>query len=140
MELRDAMIYGAIVSAVFLLFAVVSFVRERAANTYDATVIDKKKSTVRRHDNDSSYLETEYITVIRKDSGGKKKIKEYEGRQIIAYYYFNIGDRFRYHPQFHFPYEHYDKSKAPYIACVSCGRHNSLDDDRCEKCGLPLLK
>ena len=51
-----------------------------------------------------------------------------------------MGDRFRYHPQFKFPYELYDKSKAPYIACVSCGKTNAVTEDRCQKCGIPLLK
>ena len=44
------------------------------------------------------------------------------------------------HPQFHFPYELYDKSRAPYIACVSCGTKNPTEADRCQKCNLPLLK
>ena len=44
------------------------------------------------------------------------------------------------HPQFRFPYELYDKSRAPYIACVSCGTKNPVEADRCKKCTLPLLK
>lgn len=33
---------GGIVSAIFLAFVLFSFIKERAKNTYEATVIDKK--------------------------------------------------------------------------------------------------
>ena len=80
------------------------------------------------------------LRVVRTTDGKTKKIAENEGSQIWAYSYLNIGDRFRYHPQFSFPYELYDKSKAPYIACVRCGTKNPVSSDRCSKCGIPLLK
>ncbi len=141
-EIGQAAIYGAIISAVFLIFALIGFIKERAKNTYDATVIDKKQRLRYRNNGDSDYSGSyqEYITTVRTDSGKTKKIVEREGSQIWAYNYLNIGDRFRYHPQFNFPYEHFDKSKAPYIACVSCGTQNSVYSDRCSKCHLPLLK
>lgn len=134
--------YGCIVSAVFLVFALVSFIRERAKNTYEAVVIDKKEGwTYRNHGSDNERERIrEYVTIVRTTDGKKKKIVEHEGSQIWAYNYLNIDDRFKYHPQFHFPYELYDKSKAEYIVCVSCGRHNPVEADRCEKCKLPLLK
>ncbi|MBQ6051991.1 MAG: zinc-ribbon domain-containing protein [Clostridia bacterium] len=141
-EIGQAAIYGAIISAVFLIFALIGFIKERAQNTYDATVIDKKQSVRYRNNGDPDYSRSyqEYITTVRTDGGKTKKIVERDGSQIWAYNYLNIGDRFRYHPQFHFPYEHFDKSKAPYIVCVSCGTQNSVYSDRCSKCHLPLLK
>ena len=141
METTDALKYGAVISGIFLLFAIYGFVKERAKNTYEATVIDKKSRRNYRHNNsdDNSYY-TEYITVVRTADGKKKRIVEREGSRIVAWDYLQVGDRFKYHPQFHFPYELYDKSKAPYIACVSCGTKNSIESDRCQKCGLPLLK
>ena len=141
MELSAALKYGGIVSAVFLVFALYGRIKERAKNAYEATVIDKKTRRAYRHknaDNDSYY--TEYITVVRTADGKNKKIVEREGSQIWAWDYLQIGDRFRYHPQFHFPYELYDKAKAPYLVCVSCVSKNPTDADRCQKCGLPLLK
>lgn len=83
---------------------------------------------------------TSYITVVRTTDGKEKKIVERDGSQIWAWNYLNVSDRFRYHPQFHFPYELYDKSKAPYDTCVSCGTRNPIEVDCCQKCVLPLLK
>ena len=142
METADALKYGAIVSAIFLVFALYSFIKERAKNTYEATVIDKKTRRASRRngaDNSTGYY-TEYITVVRTTAGKKKKIVEQDGSQIWAWDYLQVGDRFKYHPQFHFPYELYDKSKAPYIACISCCTKNPTQADRCQKCNLPLLK
>ena len=141
METTDALKYGAVISGIFLLFAIYGFVKERAKNTYEATVIDKKTGLTYRHKNtDDPEMVTEYVTVVRTSDGKKKRIVEQEGTQIWAWDYLQVGDRFKYHPQFHFPYELYDKSRAPYIACVSCGTKNSIESDRCQKCGLPLLK
>ena len=128
-------------SAVFLLFALFSAVRGRAKKTYDAEVIDKKVRHYSRKDGsgDRGYV-TEYVTVVRTASGSKKKIVERDGAQVRAWDYLQVGDRFRYHPQFHFPYELYDKSRAPYFVCVCCGTKNPKEADRCARCGLPLLK
>ncbi|MBO4220740.1 MAG: zinc-ribbon domain-containing protein [Clostridia bacterium] len=141
MEIGSALLYGGIISAVFLVFALIGFIRDRSGNTYDAVVTDKKSRLVTRNGNsDNSRQITQYITVVRTSDGKTKKIIENEGSQIWAYSYLDIGDRFRYHPQFNFPYELYDKSKAPYIACVRCGTKNPVRSDRCSKCNLPLLK
>ncbi|MCR5208556.1 MAG: zinc ribbon domain-containing protein [Eubacterium sp.] len=140
METPDAVKYGAIVSAIFLLFAVVTLIKNRAANSYEGVVIEKKSR--QRSDNDENHdsYYTEYITYVKTTDGKKKKIRETDRTQSHAWDYLDIGDRFRYHPQFNFPYELYDKSKAPYIVCVGCGKRNSPYADRCEKCNIPLLK
>ena len=143
MEIGQAFIVGAIISAVFLVFALVGLAKNRAEKSYEAVVVDKTSREIygNRDSSDGSRERIrEYVTVVQTTDGQKKKIVEREGSMIIAYNYLNVGDRFRYHPQFNFPYELYDKSKAPYIGCVSCGTHNSLDADRCQKCNLPLLK
>lgn len=141
LEMLDALKYGGFISAVFLIFAIYGFLKDSAKNTYDATVIDKKSHQTYRHKNsDDRELITEYITTVRTSQGKKKKILEYEGSQIWAFNYLEPGDRFRYHPQFHFPYELYDKSKAPYIGCISCAAKNPVEADRCQRCGVPLLK
>ena len=141
LELGQAALYGGIVSGVIALFSLLGFVRERAKNSYDAVVLDKRSELVHRHKNsDDDSPVTRYTTVVRTEAGKKKKLVEWEGSQLWAYSYLNVGDRFRYHPQFHFPYELWDKSKAPYIACVSCGAQNPVEADRCGRCRLPLLK
>lgn len=139
-EMTQALIYGGIISLVFLVFAIIGFVKERAKNSYEATVTDKKTRTRYRSNSDSNSYYTEYITVVRRSDNKTKKIVEREGSQTWAWNYLQVGDRFRYHPQFNFPYELYDKSKAPYIVCVSCSTHNPVSADRCSKCGIPLLK
>ena len=141
METKQGVLYGAIVSAVFLFFAVISAVKNKVSKPYEATVTDKKtrERSDNNRDDDNNYY-TEYITYVRTTDGRKKKIVERDGGLLNAYNYLNVGDRFRYHPQFHFPYELYDKSNAPYIPCVVCGMKNPVASDRCCKCNLPLLK
>ena len=141
METGQAALYGGILSAVFLVFALISFIRDRAANSYEAVVVEKKSELAYVHRNsENEERRTEYITTVRTTEGKKKKIVEHEGSQIWAYNYLEPGDRFKYHPQFHFPYEKYDKSKAPCLYCVSCGTKNPVEADRCKKCNIPLLK
>lgn len=142
MELGKAAMIGGIVSVVLLIFAIFSAAKNRAKNTYEATVVNKQSHLTYRHRNnsESSEMITEYTTTVLTTGGKTKKIVEQEGSQIWAYNYLQIGDKFRFHPQFAFPYELYDKSKAPFLACVSCGTHNPVEADRCKKCGVPLLK
>ena len=144
MEMKEALFVGLCVSAVFLVFALVSFIKSRASKTYEAIVEDKYTRQVARHDNEDRHgfanTYTEYVTEVRRADGKKKKIVEHDGSQVWAYHYLNEGDRFVYHPQFNFPYEKFDKAHAPYIACVGCATQNPVTADRCSKCGLPLLK
>ena len=141
MELSKAALYGGIVSAVFLVFAIISLIASRAEKGYDAVVVDKSTRRVYRHRNgDDHQMITEYTTVVKTSDGKTKRITEREGSLIRAYSYLNIGDRFRFHPRFAFPYELYDKRNAPHIFCVGCGTKNPTSADRCRRCGLPLLK
>ena len=139
MGTSDGMLYGAIISGVFLLFALYGLISGRASNSYEGTVIDKKHRLRSRGSDENEREEDEYITVVRTSDGKKKKIREYGGR-IWAYNYLEVGDRFRYHPQFAFPYELYDKRNAKGIYCVACQTNNPVTRDRCEHCGTPLLK
>lgn len=141
MEMKEALFVGLCVSGVFLLFALWALFKNRTEKSYEAVVIDKTSKLVKHHsDSDDEDWITEYTTVAKTTDGKKKKIVERQGSQIWAYKYLEEGDRFMYHPEFSFPYEKYDKSTAPYIACVSCVTHNPVTADRCSKCGLPLLK
>ena len=140
MESKQGMLYGAIVSAVFLVFAIFGRLKQRASKSYEAVVVDKKQRERSDKDGDNRTYYTEYITIAKTTDGKKKRIVENSSSMIIAYNYLQVGDRFKYHPQFAFPYELYDKAKAPYIGCVACGTHNEVTNDRCSKCGAPLLK
>ncbi len=140
MEIGQAALYGAIVSAVFLIFVLFSRFRQRESASYEGVVTDKKTRERSDSKGDDRRYYTEYITYVRTSDGKKKKIVEKDGSMIVAYDYLDIGDRFRYHPQFNFQYELYDKRKAPYIGCVNCGAHNPIVNDRCSRCNTPLLK
>lgn len=140
MEIGQAALIGAIVSVIFLIFALVGRFRQRESASYEGVVTDKKSRLRSDSEENDRHDYMEYTVYVRTSDGKKKKIVEREGSMIIAYYYLDIGDHFRYHPQFNFPYELYDKRKAPYIACVSCGTHNAVENDRCSRCHIPLLK
>ncbi len=145
MEIGEAARNGAIVSGIFLLFALFGMRNSNPNKTYDAVVTDKKTRIKTDNTTDSRtgkafVEETEYITVVRTTTGKTKRIIESDHSRVIAYHYLPIGQQFRYHPQFAFPYELYDKSRADGIYCVGCGTRNEVTEDRCRKCGLPLLK
>lgn len=122
---------------------------------YEGTVIDKH--TVReqydpkdygferdRHKKRADYY-TEYgITIIQTTTGKKQEIKEDLGGLNLpgprVWDMLQVGDRVRYHTKFAFPYELYDKSRLSYLYCACCGAKNQIQEDRCKKCGAPLLK
>lgn len=139
MPLAQAVRTGAVVSAVFLVFAVISKLSAAAKKPYEAVVTDKR-SRVRTHNSDRNDTFTEFTTVVQTTDGRKKTIVETDRSRAFAWNYLNIGDRFRFHPQFAFPYERYEKSSAPCLYCVVCQKENPVEADRCKKCGAPLLK
>ncbi len=140
MEFKTALIYGGAISAVFLIVNLISSAAAKAEKEYEGTVTDKQTREVTRHRGDNSIRVTEYVTYVKTSDGKTKKIVEREGSMIIAYSYLKVGDRFLYHPGFAFPYELYDKSRAPYLGCAVCGTHNPVESDTCKKCGAPLIK
>ncbi len=141
MEIGTALLIGGIISAVFLIFALYGLISSKAKKSYEAVVTEKKSCVTYGHKTgDTREMITEYRITAKTPDGKTKKIVEREGSPLIAWHYLEVGDRFKYHPNFNFRYELYDKSKAPYIACVSCGTKNPVIGDRCKKCGLPLLK
>lgn len=134
MELGQALIYGAVISGIILIINILSGMSHSAKHSYEAVVIDKK-TQFRRKDNT-----TVYETIVRTSDGHKKVIEETSHMPRSAYEYLCVGDRFRYHPQLAYPYEKYDKSKDGFIYCACCMTKNELSEDRCQKCGVPLLK
>ncbi len=143
MEMRQALLIGGIVSGIFLLITLLSAASHKASKAYEGTVTYKDSRLVTRYsgsDRSNRQSYTEFTTRVKTTSGETKRIVEKEGSNVWAYQYLSIGDRFRYLPQFNFPYELYDKSKAPHLYCVNCCTKNPLENDRCKKCHLPLLK
>lgn len=140
MEIGQAALYGTIVSVIVLIFALISRFKQRSSASYEGVVTDKKTRLRSDSEENDRHDYMEYITYVRTSDGKKKKIIEREGSMIVAFDYLDVGDHFRYHPQFNFQYELYDKRKAPYIGCVACGTHNAIESDRCSRCNTPLLK
>lgn len=137
MELGQAIIGGAVVSGIILLINFLTGMSHSAKNAYEAVVIDKKfEYTKTEHD---TYNHV-YKTIVRTTDGHKKVIQETSHMPRSAYEYLSVGDRFRYHPQLAYPYEKYDKSKDGFVYCACCMTKNDLSGDRCQKCGVPLLK
>ena len=98
----------------------------------------KEKRENRGGEDDNWGTYTEYITVIKTDTGKKKTIVEYDSRRSM-YDYLSLGDRVRYHPRFG-TYEKYDKSKDRIIYCNVCTVMNPIQNDRCKRCNNLLFK
>lgn len=139
MEIADAVKYGLIVSAIFLVFWIFSSLKQRAQKSYEGVVTDKKILNQHSHD-DTNERKESYVTYVRTTTGQVKKITEWTPTFLSAWNYLEVGDRFMYHPQLHFPYEKYDKTHETHLYCVGCLKKNPITADRCSKCGLPLLK
>ena len=137
--MEQALKAGLFISSVFLICTLISKFSSARQKPYDAVVIDKK-SRIRTHNGDCNDSYTEYTITVQTDDGKRKKIVEIDRSRTFAWNYLNIGDRFRFHPKFAFPYERYEKSTARCLYCVVCERENPLEADRCQKCGVPLLK
>ena len=137
MELGQAFVGGAAVSGIILIINLLTGMSHSAKHSYEAVVIDKKNEYTTRSDEDRSLV---YKTIVRTTDGRKKVIEETSHIPRSAYEYLCVGDRFRYHPQLAYPYEKYDKSKDGFVYCACCMTKNDLSNDRCQKCGVPLLK
>ena len=137
MELGQAFVSGAAVSGIILVINLLIGLSNRAERSYEAVVIDKREGYTSGSDEDRR---TVYKTIVRTTDGHKKVIQETSHMPRSAYEYLAVGDRFRYHPQLAFPFEKFDKSKDGFVYCACCMTKNELSEDRCQKCGVPLLK
>lgn len=131
---------GLVIAGAIIVCSILSKIVHSFRKPYEAVVVDKIiEKSLHRDRNESRNNRVNYITVVRTTDGRKKKIKE-TGFRPFVWNYMSVGDRFRYHPQFDFPYELYDKAKAGNIRCVVCSTANPLEADRCSRCHAPLLK
>lgn len=141
-KMGDALKLGGLIAGIMLVCVVFNRLSKSMKNAYEGVVTDKREEVRRsgsRKDGDSSYS-TEYVTYVRTSDGRKKKIKETHTFAYSAWEYLKVGDRFKYHPQLDYPYELYDKSKAPHLFCPVCVKQNPVEADRCSRCNAPLLK
>ena len=141
-KMGDALKLGGLIAGIMLVCVVFNRLSKSMKNAYEGVVTDKREEVRRsgsRKDGDRSYS-TEYVTYVQTSDGRKKKIKETHTFAYSAWEYLKVGDRFKYHPQLDYPYELYDKSKAPHLFCPVCVKQNPVEADRCRRCHAPLLK
>ncbi len=130
--------YGMGIGGMFLVIALLQFLKRNLEKTWDGTVASKDVYRERNRNNDQfvSY-DTVYRMKVRKDSGGTKTHKWRNTPGLYDYY--AVGDRVRHHKGFYY-YEKYDKSRDAQILCAACMTLNDISRDTCSRCKCPLLK
>lgn len=140
LKMDDAVKIGAAIAVAIALCSLISKIAYAFKKPYEATVIAKKESEKKQHDDKNDKSRHEYITIVRLPNGKTKKIVETLTLKHSAWKYLKVGDRFRYHPHLNYPYELYDKAAAGCLFCGVCSMENPVEADRCKKCGAPLIK
>lgn len=135
----DALKVGCAISGIIAVCSLFSRLSHSMRNAYEGEVTDKREELHHRSSKDDSYS-IRYVTYVKRSDGGRTKIKDSSKGAASAWQYLKVGDRFKYHPQLGFPYELYDKSKAPHLFCPVCAKKNPVEADRCSRCRAPLLK
>ena len=133
---NGAVAVGFGVSAIFFVFNVVYFLINKTKRQYDGVVVKKYTERKHRGGGNDGYM-TYQVVELRTDSGRKKKIS---GTVNPWNDYLHEGDKVRYYPQFNNYYEKYDKSNDSYVYCPVCMSKNSLNDDICKRCKVPVIK
>lgn len=144
MEMEEALMVGAGVSAIFMIFSISFALKEKSRQvSWEGTVIDKKiekrREKVTEYDETRMVMVEHRIMTIRRDNGGKLEKADFGGNEPLFNYY-KVGDRLRHIPgAFHF--DKYDKTGDDEVICVMCGGlYDREQDTRCQLCRLPLLK
>ena len=136
----DAFKIGCVIAGIIALCSFLGKLSRSAKNAYEGEVTDKREEIRHKSGKNGDSYRTEYVTYVQRVDGGKEKIKDSSKRAASAWEYLKVGDRFKYHPQFAFRYELYDKSKAEHLFCPVCAKKNPVESDRCSRCYAPLLK
>ena len=137
MDVGKALVIGLVISAVFLLAALISALRQKLEKPFEGTVVEKKR-TIRLGDSRQRGGRSKIKCTIRFEcEDGKRRKKEVP---LDVFNYLNEGERVRYLPQFPRPYEKYDKRPDGEVMCMFCGRRNPLSEQNCSGCGNVLIK
>ncbi len=134
------LVYGGILSLVFLIFSLAPAIKKSGKKPWDGSVTDKRVELRKERDSDGGISRRNvYVVQFCKDNGKKAKLEETEINHNY-FDYLNIGDKVRYYPQFNCYYEKYDKSNDTYAICPICNTKNDIANDNCSKCGVPVIK
>lgn len=79
------------------------------------------------------------ILVIKKDDGSEYIYSGVDDDELPEVCYYRIGDRVRHHSGLKIA-EKEDKSKDRAVLCLCCLTLTPKEEERCRKCGMPLLK
>lgn len=139
MENPEALFIGFGIGGMFLLIALFQSIGRNKGTTWDGVVIDKKIEKKKRKSGKRKSWEqyVAYTVFIKSDSGKTYVIIQEDDDTVFNY--FEIGDKVRHHKGLN-SYEKYDKSRDSIIFCNACGSLNEIEDDKCFRCGCPLLK
>jgi hypothetical protein len=145
MDNPQALYIGLGIGGMFIVIALIQIISRKTDKDWDAVVVDKKQELKREkkyhgNDRESGWYWQEYMeftVVLRKQDG--KLINNSVRDDDTKYNYYKIGDHVRHHGKLH-SLEKYDKSNDTIIFCNACGYLNEISDDKCVRCGCPLLK
>ena len=138
------------ISAIFLIFNLVSWLKESAKKPWKGVVVDKEILPVTRNETsrgtrdmygkrrDNTRHEVRLVHV--RDEGGKIHTIEVGVLSGHVYGYFNVGDELRFVPGFPFPYEKRDKSADAYTVCMWCSHKVDINEQTCPRCHKPVIK
>lgn len=143
MEMKEAVMVGAGVSAVFMFFSMSFALKEKGRQSFwEGTVIDKKikkqRERVTEYNQTRNVMVAHRIMTIHREGGAPE---EHDfGNNEAVFDYYGVGDRVRHIPGT-FYFEKYDKTGDDEVVCVMCGGlYDMKEDTSCSLCRLPLLK
>ncbi len=148
--IAKALPIGLGISAIFLIFNIVSWLKESAKKPWKGVVVDKEILPVTRKENsrgtrdmygkrrDNTRHEVRLVHV--RDEGGKIHTIEVGVLSGHIYDYFKVGDELRFVPGFPFPYEKRDKSADGYTVCMWCSNKVDINADTCPRCHKLVIK
>ena len=144
MPMKEALMIGAGVSGIFLLFYIILGLKKLFSSDWEGVVIGLTEEEHLYHRNNANRTYTDrneyyylYVVKIQTTSGKIKKI-ENKSPNSFYYKYFKAGDKVKYHHDIDY-YEKYDKTYDTHLLCPFCARVNPITDDVC-KCGAPIMK
>ena len=141
MDNPQALYIGLGIGGMFVSIALLTILGRARSRTWDGVVVDKyvRRRTRRERSGDNTYEVpyTEFGVVIRDQRGKNHTVTADDDDTLYEYY--QVGEHVRHHKGLN-TLEKYDKSRDSIIFCNACSSKNDIEDDKCFRCGCPLLK
>ncbi|MFZ5816001.1 MAG: hypothetical protein ACOY93_11930 [Bacillota bacterium] len=138
----ESLFIGLGIGGMFMVIALFQIIGRNRSRTWDGRVVDKRieQKRRRRETGNNDYYWEDYLiyaVFVRSDDGRIHRITAENDDTVFSYW--AIGDRVRHHGGLN-SYEKEDKSRDSIIFCNACGFLHDIHEDRCHRCGCPLLK